>query len=98
MKWIAAMMCMAFTAQAYGQQPQVQKPVPVAVTWTYDTQQEMLNLRLVNDSGKDITAYSMTISRRYANRSTGYTDESPSVSETMEETGFINGAVFAAGT
>ena len=76
---------------------------PVAVTWTYDAQQEMLNLRLVNNSGKDITAYSISISRRYSNRSTGNTDGSPSVSEMLEETGFIysqeqpNG-VFAAGT
>jgi hypothetical protein len=78
---------------------------PVAVTWTYDAQQEMLNLRLTNNSGKDITAYSMTVSRRYSNRSTGYTDGSPTVSEMMEEAGFIysqdrerpNG-VFAAGT
>jgi len=106
MKWIVAVMCIAFTARAYGQgQKQVQTPVPVAVTWTYDAQQEMLNLRLVNNSGKDITAYSMTISRRYSNRSTGNTDGSPSVSEMLEETGFIysqdreqpNG-VFAAGT
>jgi hypothetical protein len=35
---------------------------PVAVTWTCDAQQEMLNLRLVNTFGKDITAYSITIS------------------------------------
>src|SRR5258707_13019970 len=62
---------------------------PVAVTWTYDAQQEMLNLRLVNNSGKDITAYSISISRRYSNRSTGNTDGSPSVSEMLEETGLI---------
>ena len=105
MKWIVAVMCIAFTARAYGQgQKQVQTPVPVAVTWTYDAQQEMLNLRLVNNSGKDITAYSMTISRRYSNRSTGNTDGSPSVSEMLEETGFISqdgerpNGVFAAGT
>ena len=75
---------------------------PVSVTWTYDAQQEMLNLRLTNNSGKD---NSISISRRYSNRSTGYTDGSPSVSEMLEETGFIysqdreqpNG-VFAAGT
>jgi hypothetical protein len=97
MKNILLCAVLAFAVRASGQ-AQVQKPVPVAVTWTYDTQQEMLNLRLVNDSGKDITAYSMTITRRYSNRSAGYTDGSPSVSETMEETGFINGAVFAAGT
>ena len=88
--------------------PNALPPVPVSVTWTYDPQQEMLNLRLTNNSGKDITAYSISISRRYSNRSTGYTDGSPTVSETMEETGFIysqqsqdgerpNG-VFAAGT
>ena len=74
---------------------------PVSVTWTYDAQQEMLNLRLTNNSGKD---NSISISRRYSNRSTGYTDGSPSVSEMLEETGFISqdgerpNGVFAAGT
>lgn len=84
MKSIAAVLCLAFALRASGQ-AQAQRPVPVAVTWTYDAQQEMLNIRLTNNSGKDITAYSITISRRYANRSTGYTDGSPSVSETMED-------------
>jgi len=71
---------------------------PVSVTWTYDPQQEMLNLRLTNNSGKDITAYNVSITRRYSNRSTGNTHGSPTVSEMMEQTGFTHSRMFAAGT
>jgi hypothetical protein len=63
---------------------------PVAVDWHYA--EGMLNLHLANNSAKDITAYSMTISRRYSNRSTGYVDGSPTVSESMED--MLGGVIY----
>src|SRR5258708_39933828 len=58
---------------------------PVAVDWRYS--EGMLTLHLMNNSGKDITAYSISISRKYADGSA----DTPGSSETMEEmlSGFI---------
>jgi hypothetical protein len=43
---------------------QAQK-VPVAVTWNYYPQPKSLALHLVNISGKDITAYEVTVKNKY---------------------------------
>jgi hypothetical protein len=45
-------------------QTQVQS-LPVAVTWSYYPQPKSLLLRLVNNSGKDITAYDITVKNKY---------------------------------
>jgi hypothetical protein len=69
MKWtMAAVLCVAFTLRASGQS-EVQKP-PVALTWNYDAQQKTLTLHLANYSGKDISAYNISIAERYTDGST----------------------------
>jgi hypothetical protein len=52
------------TATPSGAQPQAQK-VPVMVTWNYYPQPKSLVLHLVNNSGKDITAYDVTVKNKY---------------------------------
>lgn len=43
MKWISAMLCLAFTIRTPGQTLPVHKqPVPVAVTWDFDAQKKHL--------------------------------------------------------
>jgi hypothetical protein len=41
----------------------------IAIDWSYDPRLKMLNLHLVNNSNKDITAYSIAVSRKYADGS-----------------------------
>jgi hypothetical protein len=65
----------------------------VAIDWSYDAQQKMLTLHIVNNSNKDITAYSISISQKYADGSTDNVDGSPSASESMED---MLGAVILA--
>jgi hypothetical protein len=64
---------------------------PVSVTWTYDAQQELLNLRLVNNSGKDITAYSMSISINHSDGSEMMEDMLGSVIYPQQDHGFAAG-------
>ena len=62
---IVVMLCVAFmprTAQAQER--------PVVLTWNYDAQQKTLTLHLANYSGKDITAYNISISEKYTDGST----------------------------
>lgn len=49
----------------------------VVQTWHYDPQQKAVVLRLVNGSNKDVTAYSISITVKYADGSTDYTDGRP---------------------
>lgn len=75
---------------------------PVSVDWRYA--EGMLTLHLMNNSSKDITAYNISISRKYADG----TADTPGSSEMMEEMlGALifqqqivrpDGGVFAAGT
>jgi hypothetical protein len=62
---IVAVLCVAFTLRASGQAQEVQK-VPVLVTWDYYRQSKSLVLHLVNNSGKDIAAYDITVESKYA--------------------------------
>jgi hypothetical protein len=60
----------------------------VAIDWHYDPQQQMLILHLVNNSGKDITAYDISITQKYAVGSTdpSFFDGSPvNPGERMED-------------
>src|ERR1700675_3104391 len=41
----------------------------IAIDWTYDPKQKMLNLHLVNNSNKDITAYTISMSKKFADGS-----------------------------
>jgi len=41
----------------------------IAIDWSYDTQQKMLHLHLVNNSTKDITAYTISMSKKFADGS-----------------------------
>jgi hypothetical protein len=61
---IAAVLCLAFALQASGQAQEVQK-VPVTVTWNFYPQPKSLVLHLVNNSGKDIAAYDVTVKNKY---------------------------------
>jgi hypothetical protein len=67
--------CIAFAPRTSGQTPEVQKrSVPVAVTWNYYPQPKSLLLHLVNNSGKNITAYAITVKNKYAD---GTHDDDP---------------------
>jgi hypothetical protein len=59
-----AVLCIAFTLRASAQAQEVQK-VPVSVTWNYYPQPKSLVLHLVNNSGKDIAAYDITVKNKY---------------------------------
>jgi len=72
---IAAVLCAAFAIRTCGQAPV--QTVPVVVTWDYEAQHKMLTLHLVNNTGKDITAYNISIAERYADGSTNYADGRP---------------------
>lgn len=97
MKWIA-LLCIVFAIRTSAQTSDqggastpiptaTSKPNPVAIDWHYDAEQQLLTLHLVNNSGKDITAYNISITRKYAD---GSADGSPT-SESMEE--MLGGAV-----
>lgn len=62
---IVAVLCVAFTLRTSVQAQEVQK-VPVPVTWDYYPQPKSLVLHLVNNSGKDIAAYNITVKSKYA--------------------------------
>lgn len=95
-------LCLAFGIRTSGQ-TQVQKP-PVELTWNYDAQKKTLTLHLANHSGKDITAYNISIAERYADGSTNYTDGRPNdihdhqIMEEMLNTLTKEQHTFAAGT
>jgi len=78
---IVAVLCLAFAIWTSGQTQEVLKQevqkVPVAITWDYEAQHKMLTLHLVNNTGKDITAYNISIAERYADGSTNYLDGRP---------------------
>ena len=78
---IVAVLCLAFAIWTSGQTQVVLKlevqKVPVAITWDYEAQHKMLTLHLVNNTGKDITAYNISIAERYADGSTNYADGRP---------------------
>lgn len=42
---------------------------PVTLTWDYDAQKKTLTLHLENNSGKDITAYNISMLEKYADGS-----------------------------
>jgi hypothetical protein len=67
MKWatVALLCILTFALQASQAQER-----PVVLTWDYNGQQKTLTLHLANYSGKDITAYSISISEKYADGST----------------------------
>jgi len=100
-------LCLAFAIRISGQ-TQVQKP-PVELTWSYDAQKKTLTLHLANHSGKDITAYNISIAERYADGSTNYADGRPNdihdhqiMEEMLNTLVLANGergsGTFAAGT
>jgi hypothetical protein len=65
MKWpIAAVLCvvpcLAFTIRTSGQAQEVQK-VPVVITYDYYAQPKVLVVHALNNSGKDITGYTIII-------------------------------------
>ena len=58
------------------------------LTWDYNVQQKTLTLHLANNTGKDITAYSFSITEKYADGSTNpsYLDGRPGMpGEKMED-------------
>src|SRR5260370_37217206 len=63
MKWtLAAVLCLTYTIRTSGQTQEVQKPPePVVVTSDYYAQPKVLVLHALNNSGKDITGYTMII-------------------------------------
>jgi len=67
MKWatVALLCILTFALQASQAQER-----PVVLTWEYNGQQKTLTLHLANYSGKHITAYSISISEKYADGST----------------------------
>jgi hypothetical protein len=81
----AALCILAFTIRTSSQTPSDYMghgtpPIPtaqgkpnsltaVAIDWSYDAQQKMLHLHLVNNSNKDITAYTISISKKFADGS-----------------------------
>jgi hypothetical protein len=67
MKWatVALLCILTFALQASQAQER-----PVVLTWDYNGQQKTLTLHLANYSGKHITAYSISISEKYADGST----------------------------
>lgn len=66
MKWtMAAVLCIAFAMRTPGQAQDVPN-VPVAVTWNYYPQPKTLFVHLTNNSGKDITAYNISVRNKYA--------------------------------
>lgn len=69
MKVIAVVLCAVSAIPTSGQAQEVQKP-PVALTWNYDAQGKTLTLHLANYSGKDITAFNISISEKYTDGST----------------------------
>jgi hypothetical protein len=73
---LLAVLCFAFTIRTPGEAQEIQKQ-PVALTWNYDGQQKKLTLHLANNSGKDITAYNISIAEKYADGSTDYADGRP---------------------
>jgi len=55
-----------------GEPAQVQaQRVPVSVTWNYYPQPKSLALHLVNNSGRDITAYDITVKNKYSDGKQG---------------------------
>jgi hypothetical protein len=65
---LLTLLCIALTPRAsepQGVQKQVQN-VPMAVTWNYYPQAKTLVLHLTNNSGKDITAYNVSLRNKYA--------------------------------
>jgi hypothetical protein len=69
MKLILAVI-LAFTSCAFGQTTSSKPPLTaIAIDWTYDPQPKTLHLHLANNSNKDITAYSIAISTKYADGS-----------------------------
>jgi hypothetical protein len=80
---LLTLLCVAFAPRASQAQGR-----PVVLTWDYNGQQKTLTLHLANYSGKDITAYSISISEKYADGSTNptYLDGSPGIpGEKMED-------------
>jgi hypothetical protein len=82
MKWIA-LLCIVFAIRTSAQtsdQGGTSTPIPtatskpnrVAIDWHYDAEQQLLTLHLVNNSGKDITAYNISITRKYADGRGGW--------------------------
>ena len=61
---ILATLFFAFTLQASSDAQEVQK-APIAVTWDFYPQPKSLILHLVNNSGKDIVAYDITVLNKY---------------------------------
>jgi hypothetical protein len=98
---LLSVLCLAFAIRIPAQTAQ---PVPVALTWNYDAQKKTLTLHLANNSGKDITAYNISMAERYADGSTNYVDGRPNdihdhqIMEELLNTLTKEQHTFAAGT
>ncbi len=88
---LLAVLCLAFAIRTSGQ-AQFQK---VVVTWNYYAQPKMLVLHLTNNSGKDITAYNISVRNKYAD---GTQDDQGSSQTTSELLGGLIAAQMAKGT
>jgi len=95
---IVAMLCLAFAIRTSSQTQEVQKQiqrVPVAITWDYSAQAKTLILHVLNNSGKDITAYNISVRNKYAD---GTQDPPLSSQMGMEMLGRLIAVQMAKGT
>ena len=65
--WLASFLVALCIVLAQSSQAQVP---PVSLTWNYDAQQKTLTLHLTNNSGKDITAYNISMAEKYTDGTT----------------------------
>jgi hypothetical protein len=76
MRRIIWLLAFSVCALASGQTPRAVTGA-VVQSWKYDQETKVLSLKIVNTSSKDVTSYNISITLKYADGSTDYTDSRP---------------------
>ena len=77
MKKILVCAVLAFAVRASGQSQEVRALGVVIESWRYDPAEKIVILHLVNNSGKDVTGFNISIAERYADGTTDYVEGRP---------------------